>query len=192
MHPIPTFSLATPEDFPSILALQEQNLRWKLPPEKLKDGFLSIEFTAAMLAEVIEDLAIVTAKVGQTLAGYRMAQSIEFNRRFPLVSQIIDLFPQLKFHKRPLSSWRTFISGPYCVAEEFRGRGILEGLFDAMCNVTRQRYEVGVTFISSANPRSLKAAQSKLHYTPLTQIKFNENEYVVLAFPVVSNLGRDL
>jgi len=153
--PQPHYALATQEDFAAILGLQNLNLLANLLPDARADGFLSVEFTEELLAEIVHDVAIVKATIGDELVGYRMAQTIDFNLRFPLLAAIIAEFPRLRFEGRPLSDFRTVISGPTCVARNWRGRGVYEGMFVTLCQVLKIRFEIGVTFIADTNLRSL-------------------------------------
>lgn len=135
-----------------------------------------------MLEEAIKDIAIVKAFTKEELIGYRMAQTLEFNARFPLLSAIIDRFPHIDFEGKKLSEVEAFISGPTCIAEDWRGKGVHEGIFKAMLSLVRDRFDVGVTFVAKTNPRSLAAAQKKLNMCEVGQLTFNERDYFILAF----------
>ena len=174
---------ATSADFPAIIELQNKNLFENLSPTERADGFLSVAFSQQMLAEVVADIAIVKAVSDKQLVGYRMAQSLEFNARFPLLAAIIARFPAIEFEGRKLSDWKTFISGPVCIAREWRGHGIHRAMFDRMLEIVRPRFEVGVTFISENNPRSLAAGQSKLGMRIVDRVHFNNKDFAILAFP---------
>lgn len=176
------YSFASPKDFDAILKLQGKHLFAALDEVQRRDGFLTVEFTREMLQEVINDLIIVTAYVDNRLIGYHMAQTIAFNLRFALLRKIIDRFSEISFLGRALSESKVFIWGPVCIASDWRGKGIHEVLFRMVCEYVTPRYEVGVTFISEDNPRSLAASQSKLGMQIVDKILFNERRYCVLAF----------
>lgn len=178
------YGKASKEDFPLILDLQKRNLIQNLTNDQRLNGFLSIEFTNEMLEQVIQDIPIIKAFTKDKIIGYRMAQSLEFNLRFPLVSKIIERFPITFFQTKPISDYRAFISGPTCIDESFRGLGIYEGLFKEMMKAVKTRFEIGVTFISESNKRSLAAATKKLGMEVIDKITFNENSYIVLSFLV--------
>lgn len=177
------YGQATKEDFPDILELQSENLISNLTPEERMNGFLTVEFTTQMLDEVIKEIPIVKAYTDNKLVGYRMAQTIEFNLRFPLLRFIIDRFPNIEFTGQKLSEYKTFISGPVCIDRDYRGKGVHEGMFSQMILLVKDQFDIGVTFIAKDNPRSLKAAIEKLKLTPVDNIHFNEKNYTILAFP---------
>lgn len=176
------YSAASREDIPAILELQGKNLFDSLTPEQRANGFLSEEFSSEMLQEVIEDVAIVKAFTDEELVGYRMAETLAFNSRFPLLRAIIDRFPRIEFGGQMLSEAEVFISGPTCIAGAWRGKGIHEGMFKEMLSLVRDRFDVGVIFIADSNPRSLAAAQNKLGMRVVDHLTFNGKDYSVLAF----------
>ena len=181
------YAQATAADFPAILDLQSKNLFENLSPQQRSDGFLTVAFSEEMLAQVIADIAIVKAFTTEKLIGYRMAQTLEFNARFPLLAAIIKRFPTIDFESKKLSEYATFISGPVCIAQEYRGQGVHQGMFKQLLQIVRPQFEVGVTFIAASNPRSLAAAQNKLGMRIVDRIQFNAKDYAILAFSTGSN-----
>ena len=112
-----------------ILELQKRNLLKNLEPQDQQDGFLSIEYSAAQLAQLNQDLGIVIAQEDDYLAGYLIAQTMDFALKSPLIATMVKRFPDIHYRTRPLSGFRTFIYRPVCIDKESRGQGILEGLF---------------------------------------------------------------
>jgi len=176
------YGAASREDLPAIWELQRRNLFDNLTPEQREHGFLSQEFSLEMLHEIIEDLAIVKAFTPEELVGFRMAQTIGFNLRFPLLRAIVGRFPNIAFDGKKLSEAEVFITGPTCIAEAWRGKGVHEGMFQEMISLVRDRFEVGVIFVAESNPRSLAAAQNKLGMHIVDQLSFDGKNYSVLAF----------
>ncbi len=176
------YSLATAEDFPQILDLQHENLFQNLDPENRASGFLTVEFTNQLLTEVVEDIGIAKASTEEELVGYFMAQTLEFNSRFPLLSKIISRFPKICYQDRSLSDLKTFIAGPMCVAKEWRKHGITKNMFHHLLNLTHKRFQVGVTFVSTANSRSLHVSENILGMTPVDELAFEGKDFRVFAF----------
>ena len=67
---------------------------------------------------------------------------------------MIDRFDELTLHGAALARLRVFVSGPVCVAEQYRGSGVLRGLHRTACAQAAGRYDAGVGFIAKSNPRS--------------------------------------
>lgn len=176
------YSFATAEDFPAILSLQQANLLQNLSPENRDDGFLSVEFTLEMLAEVEEDFGIVKASCGGELVGYFMAQSLSFNQRFRLLSEIISRFSSIAYQGRKLSEARSFISGPMCVAKNWRKRGITKAMFKLLMERASEKFEIGVTFVSKLNLRSMHVSQDVLGMQAVDELEFDGKSYVIFAY----------
>ena len=176
------YSVVTRDDFPSIIDLQRTNLFKNLTPEQRRTGFLTVEFDEDSLEDVINDIGIVKAFTETDLVGYLMAQTLEFNARFPLLAKIISRFPSIEFQSRVLSEANTFIAGPMCVAKEWRGRDIPQGLFNRLLSMTRERFDIGVTFIDETNYRSLGVSEKKLGMTIVDRIDFDGKNFSILAF----------
>lgn len=177
------YSAASREDFPAILELQGQNLFDNLTAEQRAHGFLSEEFSMEMRQEVIEDIVIVKAFTADGLVGFRMAQTLAFTARFPLLSAITARFPLIEFQGKILSEAEVFITGPTCIAEAWRGKGIHQGMFKEMLSLVRDRFDFGVVFVAEINTRSLAAAQNKLGMCVVDHVTFHDKNYSVLAFP---------
>lgn len=177
--------LANSSDFAQILSLQKQHLITNLSECQKLDGFLSIEFTESMLEEVVNDLVIIKAFTNEKLVGYRMAQTLKFNQRFPLIAAIIEKFPTLELGGKRLSTLRAFISGPVCIAKEWRGKGVNQLMFKCLLEHVQLNYDVGVTFVSENNPRSLAAA-NKNGFKLIDKINFLGKAYNIFAFSTAS------
>ena len=144
-------------DFPKILALQKVNLLINLPPQDQKEGFLSIEYSHDQIEILNNQLGIFSAVTNDHLAGYLIAQTMEFALQSPLITTMVRRFPDVIHQSRPLSGFKTFIYGPVCIDKRHRGQGILEGLFNVMLQTLKGQLDLGVAFVSERNPRSFYA-----------------------------------
>ena len=79
---------AVNSDFPQILALQAQNLRWNLDAAQQQQGFLSGEYNAQDLAAINHGLGIFVARDGVRVLAYAMAVSAEFANGVPLMAHM--------------------------------------------------------------------------------------------------------
>lgn len=73
--------------------------------------------------------------------------------------------------------------GPVCVAESFRGQGVLEGLIESIKTHYAPYFEFGITFIDARNSRSLAAHERKMGFRRLALLPFEAVTYHLLAFP---------
>ncbi len=175
---------ATPEDYPSILALHHSNLRDILTEAQRKDGFLSMPVTVEQIAAANEDLAVIVADRDGSILGELFATTNEQAAQFPLLRRMMELYDTTLFMGKPLSEYRTFLYGPVCVAREARGTGVLESLFREMLRHFAGRYEVGTLFIDKMNERSIQAHTRKLGMQVLRPFDFAGRSYLLLAFAV--------
>lgn len=179
------FRRAETKDIPEILELQKRNLLGNLEPQDQQDGFLSIEYSSDQLESLNNQLVgIFVAINNDHLAGYVIAQTMDFAIQSPLISTMVKRFPDVIYQSRPLSGFKTFIYGPVCIDKRHRGQGILEGLFNVMLKTLRGQYDVGVAFVSERNPRSLHAHQDKLGLKVVDEFEFNGQKYWTLVFEV--------
>lgn len=178
---IMTFRKANQQDIPLILELQKRNLLSNLDPQDQQDGFLSIQYSSEDLALLTRELGIFVAQEDNLLAGYLIAQPMDFAMQSPLITTMVKRFPDVQYGTRRLSGFKTFIYGPVCVDKGSRGQGILEGLFGIMLK-TIQQYDLGVAFVSEKNPRSLRAHLDKLGMKVVDEFEFNGQRYNTLAF----------
>ncbi len=176
------FRKALKSDVPTILELQKRNLLHNLPPQDRQDGFLSIEYSTAQLEWLAGEIGIFVATENDHLAGYLIAQPMDFAMQSPLIDTMVNRFSDVIFRARPLSGVRTFIYGPVCIEKGSRGTGVLRGLFNVMLRTLKDRFDTGVAFVSVRNPRSLRAHQDKLGMKVVDEFDFNGQKYHTLAF----------
>ena len=180
----PVFRPFRPEDLPEILRIQADNLVSNLPEDRRSDGFLLTAFSPRQFEEMDREIPIIVADRGAGLAGYLCSTGVAYSRSIPLLSRMIDLFPEITFRGRSLDRCRTFFYGPVCVDRPDRGRGVIEGLFRALMGRVRGRFDVGVLFVSSRNPRSMQAHLRKLGMTRVRDFTFDGRGFGFLVFEV--------
>lgn len=173
---------AKPEDYSGILRLQEANYIANLSKEELKDGFLSAEFTRAQIHEMAGDLGITVAVNDAEIAGYLCAFKNEFNHGSPVLAKMFDSYTRVYLDERPLSSYSSYCYGPVCVSREYRGQGILRGLYEAQTRDLAGQFDIGVAFVARNNPHSLQAHVDGLGMAQVGEFQVNRQSYVILAF----------
>jgi predicted GNAT superfamily acetyltransferase len=176
------FRRAIAADYDQILRLQGANFIANLTEEERKQGFLSALFTPEQTAQIAEDLGTMVAVVDNRVAGFLCAFRNEFQTGSPVIAKMLESYGRLIFDGRPLSSFDSYIYGPVCIGREFRGRGLLRGLYDAQKKDLAGRFEIGVAFVSRDNPHSLSAHVAGLGMTEAGDFQVKGNAYATLAF----------
>jgi len=181
--------LASPADYPAILALSEANQAGSLSPDERGQGFLSARFSLEQLAVLAKDMGILVACEGERVLGFLCALRLDWGERPPILQSMVAAFGEQRFRGRPLAEQRLFIYGPVCIDRPFRGRGVLRGLFQGLCRELRGRCEVGVAFVSAQNPHSLSAHTSGLGMERVGGFTHGGLDYHTLAFATEEGPG---
>lgn len=172
------------DDLPEILRIQKANLVFNMSENDKTNGFLSVEFPSQQFIEMNSEIPTVVADLGSSLGGYLCGSSIQYSRQVPILAHMISLFPKTYFRRKSLEQYQPFIYGPVCIDRPLRGLGILEGLYHELLKRVAGKFDVGVLFISQANPRSLRAHTAKLGMEKVADFTFNGNDFYMLVFEV--------
>lgn len=178
------FRRATAGDYSAVLRLQSANYIANLTPEERKEGFLSAQFTPEQVAEMGQDLGITIAVVDGEVAGFLCAFRREFQTGSPVIARMLEAYDRVQFQAKPLSRSNSYIYGPVCIGRDYRGGGMLRGLYKAQLADLAGRFDVGVAFVARNNPHSLQAHVAGLGMTEVGEFEVKGNSYVILAFPV--------
>ncbi len=173
---------AANSDFPQILALQAQNLRWNLDEERQQQGFLSVEYGEDDLAAINNGLGIYVALEGERLLAYAMAETREFAGQVPLIAHMASRFPDAAFRDRGVTQLRHFIYGPVCIDRAARGRGLLNGLLQAMSSALSAHFDIGIAFIAQSNIHSYHAHVRKNGMAVIDEFEFDSRRFWTVAF----------
>ena len=178
------FRRAEPRDFPAILAIQSANYVGNLSHKERGEGFLSAEFTPEQVAEMARDIGIIVAAESESVLGYLCGFRCDFNHGSPVVAKMLDTFSSVQFEGKPLSGYGTFVYGPVCIDRQYRRRGLLRGLYEALRREVAGHFEIGVAFVARNNTHSLQAHVTGLGMTELGEFEVKGNIYATLAFKV--------
>ena len=142
-----------------IAELQAANLRSALTPEAAaSQGFVTVRHALDVLDRMNQTAPGVIAKDGDRIVGYALVMPREFAADVPILAPLFQMLEGLAWKGVPLrESPRWFVMGQICIAEGYRGRGIFDGLYRAMADEYRDRYDFTVTEVAARNTRSLRA-----------------------------------
>lgn len=174
---------AIASDYPAILALQAKNTLENLNDLQRQQGFIVSEMNEAQLATLNADLGILIAEQNGELAGFVCLARPNMQPRPPVVDAMMSALPHHYFADTLITKQQLFLYGPVCLASEWRGKGVLKRLFNAVKTHTRDQFDVGVLFINQNNPHSLMAHVKGLGMTILGEFSSQGDHYQLLAFP---------
>jgi hypothetical protein len=132
-------ALATPDDIPGMLALQDANL-----PDK--GGSLSVRLTEDWFRDTILEKSIVVARCNSKVVGYVMGTSLAANAHIAIIQAMLRAYP---------ASPDCYLYGPICVAKSERGKGLARALFEQLRSLIPGR--PAMLFVRADNPSSLQA-----------------------------------
>ena len=112
------------------------------------------------------------------------AQSVDIAISSPLIARMISRLKDFMFEGFSLSSCILLIYGPVCIQRQYRGKGILDKLFNLMLRELKGTCDVGIGFVSEQNPRSYNAHKNKLGLTLIDEFEFNGQKNYTFAFAV--------
>ncbi|BCM93178.1 hypothetical protein IAD21_05066 [Abditibacteriota bacterium] len=177
-----SIALARAEDTDDVLALQDQNHVSVLPIETLASGFVTTQLSPDTIAQMRANEGVWTVRASNgDLVGYACANDWPFYGDGPFQNSAKSLLP-CDVNGRSVKVDNSFQYGPVCVAQEFRGQGVLELLVATIKAHYVPRFEFGITFIDTRNERSLAAHERKLGFHRLALLPAGSVIYNMLAF----------
>ena len=175
--------LAQLADFAAILELQARYHLSALPENALEQGFVTTQLDFETLAKMHAQRALWVAKTDDTgdVAAYACAVEWDFYQNSRFVETVCERFP-LPFDTRLVTADNSFLYGPACIDERFRGQNVLPQLVGAIKARYAATREFGVCFVDVRNARSLAAHERKLGFTRVAMLPFADVTYTMLAF----------
>jgi hypothetical protein len=178
------FRPAVEGDFEGIIHLQNANFVGNLDPAEKKQGYLSSRFSREELYQMNDDLGIVVAVTDDRVCGFVGTTSYRRPAQTPILEAMSQRFEELLYDGVPLLDHRIFFYGPACVEDEFRGQGVLRGMFEMLKQTMRARFDVGIAFIARENKHSFTAHISGLQMQCLGEFSYRSGMYDIAAFRV--------
>lgn len=152
--------VTTGRELEQIAALSQANLVTNLPAEtKSREGFVTWLYTPEGLKAIHAVIPSVIVKDGDILAGYALSLSPACVDVYPPMTATDKLISALSYNGQPLKNQKVYYCGQICVAEAYRGQGLVSMLYHFHRQTFSSQFDFLVTEISTANPRSLKAHQ---------------------------------
>ncbi|KAI9329759.1 hypothetical protein BDR26DRAFT_872168 [Obelidium mucronatum] len=148
-----------------MLANQKSNLN---PGIAASDGFLSFEYSADLLSEMMRTTPpiIAASKSEDTpdkeiVVGYALAVTTETALKDEELAVPVRYLETQGFYQgTPIKSLKYLIMGQICVREGYRGQGVLAGMYKEFSRVYREKgFDVVVTEVAKTNERSMRAHQ---------------------------------
>lgn len=131
--------LATPDDIPGMLALQDANL-------PAKGGSLSVRMAEDWFNDAILAKSVVVGRRNGDVVGYVMGTALPANAHITIIQAMLRAFP---------APPDCYLYGPICVATSERGKGLARAMFEELRS--RLPGRPAMLFVRTDNPSSLQA-----------------------------------
>ena len=158
-QPIEFATVSTADEVREILELQARNLRAALTPESMaSQGFVTVRHDPAVLLRMNQAAPAVIAKAAGRVVGYALVMPRDFAADVPILRPLFEMLETLSWKGISLrANTKWFVMGQICIAAEYRGMGIFDGLYRVMAERYADHFDFTVTEVSAWNTRSLRA-----------------------------------
>ena len=179
-----TVRRARPEDTRPLSQLLRANTKGNLTAEEREEGYITGGGPPEdALAAMAEDPGFAVAADGNEVIGCIGASTFD-QHEGGVVETMVDACSEADFRGESLSAYRTFLYGPAIVTQDYRGRGVLSGMFETLVEIVGEEFEVGLAWVANENQASYAAHTDGLGMTPVTEFEFDDDQYTVVAFLV--------
>ena len=186
----PAVRLAAHSDVEAIAALEARHYVGNLDPAALSDGFISVLHSPEWFAGAIDDGGVhVAVTPDDGVVGFIAVTPPPDHTASPIIRAMLDLAETVEFNGAPVARQRYAFRGPVCIAEAARGRGVYSAFNTVTDEAYRNRFDLGVLFVSADNPRSLHTTIAKLGARPLVEFEADGRRFHFLAFEFGARSG---
>lgn len=154
-----TFDIArSEEDLHQILQLQKLNLKTEISDQTKKDqGFLTVNHKIEELILMYQSTPQIVARHDGKIVAFALAMLPELGKLIADLKPMFDILSNLSWKSKNLETYPYYVMGQICVASDFRGQGVFDGLYQKHKAIYKPDYELCVTEISTSNTRSQRA-----------------------------------
>jgi len=153
-----TTLVATTEELQQVYNLNQQNLKQNITAEEREqEGFVSWLYSMDLLRQMHQLAPSIVVKDGSNVVGYALTTLPEARVFHPDLEEMFQGLESVTYNGQPLFSYRFYCMGQICIARDYRGRGLVNSLYQKHKEVYSRQYQFLLTEISTRNPRSQKA-----------------------------------
>lgn len=145
-------------DLQQVLDLQARNHVSIVSDEvRNKEGFVTVKHTIELLTAMNNDAKQIIAHDGDQVVGYALVMLESFQKMIPVLVPMFNMFKEILYKGRPISTYSYYVMGQICVAEDYRGQGIVDKLYAKHRELYSKKFDCCLTEVSTSNGRSMKA-----------------------------------
>ncbi|HEX7844304.1 MAG TPA: GNAT family N-acetyltransferase [Chitinophagaceae bacterium] len=170
------------EELQQILQLQQENLLATISAEEMQaQGFVTMHHDLAVLQKMNALAPSVIIKDDDIVIAYALTMLKECSGLMPALEPMFALFETLNWQNKPLNEFSYYVMGQICVAKAYRGKNLVNELYQYHKKIYQQRFDLFLTEISTRNSRSLKAHE-KAGFKTIHIHKDKLDEWAIVAW----------
>jgi hypothetical protein len=148
----------TNEDILQVLALQKSNLPQNLTEEQISSqGFVTVVHSFGALQKMNSIEQSIIAKDEGKVIGYLLAMTRQSKNDIPVLIPMFEAFDSMVYDHKKISEYKYIVVGQVCIADGWRGQGILDECYEEYRERFRDKYDFAITEIDDKNKRSVNA-----------------------------------
>ena len=148
----------TDNDLLQILDLQQSNLPVNLTSEQISSqGFVTVQHSFADLKKMNDIEQHIIAKDGSKVVAYLLAMTPAARNDIEVLVPMFQVFDGTDFRGKKISACRYIVVGQVCIADGYRGQGVLDHCYARYKSQFSGKYDFAITEIDVKNGRSLNA-----------------------------------
>ena len=184
--------IANQMDIEGVLSLQEKYLFRNLNEEERKSGFVTTPFTVKQIEDILKQNGLFVAENEKgEIISYAFAGDWKYFEQWEIFNFMVSRFPQLTFGGKKITTENSFQYGPISIDKKYRGKGVINLIFEEMRLEFVKRFPISITFINKVNVISEKAHTKKLGWEIIDEFEFNGNTYIGLALDMTKSVLKD-
>jgi hypothetical protein len=148
----------TARDLIKVLELQKNNLPQNLTEEqKATQGFVTVIHSLETLQKMNSIEQSMLARDNNRVIGYLLAMTRASKNDIPVLIPMFDAFDNVMYGNKKISGYSYMVVGQVCIAEGWRGQGILDECYAEYRRHFKGKYDFAITEIHVTNRRSINA-----------------------------------
>ncbi|MGZ5189724.1 MAG: N-acetyltransferase family protein [Flavisolibacter sp.] len=162
--------------------LNLQNLKYNITEvEKNREGFVSWLYSEELLSQMHQLAPSVIVKDGSRVAGYALTTLKESRKFHRDLETMFHHLESVNYNGKSLVDQNFYCMGQICVAREYRGKGIVDMLYQKHKEIYSKQYDFILTEISTSNVRSIRA-HDKVGFIKINTYKDSIDEWNVVVW----------
>ncbi|HWJ25508.1 MAG TPA: GNAT family N-acetyltransferase [Flavisolibacter sp.] len=146
------------DELNQIYYLNRQNLKQHLSnEERATEGFVTWLYELRLLKALHELAPGIIVKDKDKVVAYALTALPQARTFHPDLDIMFRYLESLEYKGHALLSYRFYCMGQICVDKNYRGKGLVQELYNKHKEIYSNKYQLLITEVSTANVRSQKA-----------------------------------